>query len=66
MIYLSKFFSTSTTDTTLVSDIAFPQHAHIIPATFRRAKSGLKYPPHTLLETVVILLKRWLTLKITL
>ena len=53
MIYLSKFFSTSTTDTTLVSDIAFPQHAHIIPATFRRAKSGLKYPPHTLLETVV-------------
>ena len=52
-IYLSKFFGTSTTDTTLVSDIAFPQHAHIIPATFRRAKSGLKYPPHTLLETVV-------------
>jgi len=53
MIYLSKLFSTSTTDTTLVPDIAFPQHAHIIPSTFRRAKSGLKYPPHTLLETVV-------------
>jgi len=53
MIYLSKLFSTSTTATTLVNDVPFPQHAHIIPSTFRRAKSGLKYPPHTLLETVV-------------
>ena len=53
MIYLSKFVLSSTEHTTLVSDVPFPQHAHIIPSTFRRAKSGMKYPPHTLLETVV-------------
>ncbi len=53
MIYMTKFSSIYTEQTTLVDDIPFPQHAHIIPSTFRRAKSGLKYPPHTLLESVV-------------
>lgn len=53
MIYLSKFYSNYAENTTLIADVPFPQHAHILPETFKRAKSGLKYPPHTLLETVV-------------
>jgi 3-oxoacyl-[acyl-carrier-protein] synthase II len=42
-----------TTDTTLIDDIPYPQHAHILPNTFRRAKSGLKYPPHVLIESLI-------------
>ena len=53
MIYLSKFFNAYTEETTLVEDVPFPQHAHIIPKTFKRAKSGLQYPPHILLESVI-------------
>lgn len=53
MIYLTKCNTVCTTETKLIADIPHPQHAHIIPETFRRAKSGMKYPPHTLLESLV-------------
>lgn len=53
MIYLTKCNTAYTTETKLITDVPYPQHAHIIPSTFRRAKSGMKYPPHTLLESLV-------------
>ena len=53
MIYLTHCDTACTETTTLVDDIRYPQRAHIIPETFRRAKSGLSYPPHKLLESVV-------------
>lgn len=53
MIYLTHIDTVYTETTTLVADIPYPQHAHIIPETFRRAKSGVSYPPHKLLESVI-------------
>ena len=53
MIYLTQCRTACTTEKKLIDDIPFPQHAHIIPTTFRRAKSGLKYPPHILLESLI-------------
>ena len=53
MIYMTQCRTTCTTDTTLIDDIPYPQHAHILPDTFRRAKSGLKYPPHVLIESLI-------------
>ena len=53
MIYLSYIDTAYTETPTLVGDIKYPQRAHIIPETFRRAKSGMSYPPHKLLESVV-------------
>ena len=53
MIYLTRCDTAYTETITLVDDIRYPQHAHIIPETFRRAKSGMAYPPHKLLESVV-------------
>ena len=53
MIYMTQCRTTCTTDTTLIDDIPYPQHVHILPDTFRRAKSGLKYPPHVLIESLI-------------
>jgi 3-oxoacyl-(acyl-carrier-protein) synthase len=53
MIYMTQCRTTCTTDTTLIDDIPYPQYAHILPDTFRRAKSGLKYPPHVLIESLI-------------
>ena len=53
MIYMTQCRTACTTDTTLIDDIPYPQHAHIMPDTFRRAKSGLKYPPHVLIESLI-------------
>jgi 3-oxoacyl-(acyl-carrier-protein) synthase len=53
VIYLTKIYSNYAETPTLVDDVPYPQHAYIIPETFKRAKSGLKYPPHTLLDTVI-------------
>ena len=53
MIYMTQCRTACTTDTTLIDDIPYPQHAHILPNTFRRAKSGLKYPPHVLIESLI-------------
>jgi len=53
MIYLTQCRTACTTEKKLIDDIPFPQHAHIIQSTFRRAKTGLKYPPHILLESLI-------------
>jgi len=53
MIYLTCLESNYTETTTLVDDIRYPQKAHILPETFHRSKTGLSYPPHKLLESVV-------------
>ena len=53
MIYMTQCRTACTTDITLIDDIPYPQHAHILPNTFRRAKSGLKYPPHVLIESLI-------------
>lgn len=50
MIYLSKYSTVCTTDTQLISDIPWPQRAHIIPSTYKRLKSGMVYPPHKLVD----------------
>jgi 3-oxoacyl-(acyl-carrier-protein) synthase len=53
MIYMTQCAVTCTETATLVDDIPYPQHAHIIPEMFKRAKTGLSYPPHKLLESVL-------------
>ena len=53
MIYMTQCRTTCTTDTTLIDDIPYPQRAHILPHTYRRAKAGLKYPPHVLIESLI-------------
>ncbi len=50
MIYITHYRTASTTEKTLIDDIPYPQHAHILPKTFKRAKRGMSYPPHKLLE----------------
>ena len=50
MIYLTRCSTVYTEATTLVGDIPYPQHAHILPDTFKRAKKGIIYPPHKVLE----------------
>jgi len=52
MIYLSEYRHRSTEDTTLISDIPWPQQAHILPDTLRRIKSGMVYPPHRLVDSL--------------
>ena len=37
----------------LIDDIPYPQHAHILRNSFKRAKTGLSYPPHKVLESVL-------------
>ena len=53
MIYMTQCRTACTADLTLIDDIPYPQHAHILPKTFRRAKSGLKYPPHVPIESLI-------------
>ena len=53
MIYMTQCRTACTTEKKLIDDIPFPQHAHIVQSTFRRAKTGLKYPPHILLESLI-------------
>ena len=53
MIYMTHCNTLSTTETTVYEDIAFPQRVHIIQDTFRRAKSGLFYPPHRAFDKII-------------
>jgi 3-oxoacyl-(acyl-carrier-protein) synthase len=54
MIYMTHCKTLSTTETTVYEDIAFPQRVHIVKDTFRRAKSGLFYPPHKAFDKVIL------------
>lgn len=53
MIYVTKYRTASTTTTTLIDDIPYPQYVHMIPESYRRFKTGLFYPPHRLLESLL-------------
>lgn len=53
MIFMTYAATASTTETTLYEDIAFPQRAHILTNTYNRAKTGLSYPGHNLLNRVI-------------
>ena len=53
MIYLTHCATTYTETPTLIDDIPYPQHAHIIQSSFKRAKTGMVYPPHKVLESVL-------------
>ena len=53
MIYMTKCARVCTEECTLIDDIPYPQFAHILPETYRRAKTGLSYPPHKLLEGIL-------------
>ena len=50
MIYLTHCSTVYTEAITLIDDIPYPQHAHILPGTFKHAKKGVVYPPHKVLE----------------
>ena len=54
MIYMTHCETLSTTETTVYEDIAFPQRVHIVKDTFKRAKSGLFYPPHKAFDKVIL------------
>lgn len=53
MIYLTRYATSFTKDTTLISDIPYPQHAHLIDNIYTRAKAGLSYPPDNMAKTVL-------------
>jgi 3-oxoacyl-(acyl-carrier-protein) synthase len=50
VIYLTHCSTVYTEAITLIDDIPYPQHAHILPGTFKHAKKGVVYPPHKVLE----------------
>jgi len=54
MIYMTHCETLCTTEKTTYEDIAFPQSVHIVKDTFRRAKSGLFYPPHKAFDKVIL------------
>jgi len=53
MIYMTYSATACTTETTVYEDIAFPQRVHILPDTFRKAKTGMSYPPHNMFNKVI-------------
>ena len=53
MIYMTRCETAYTETPTLIDDVPYPQHAHIIPETFKNAKRGMAYPPHKLIDRVV-------------
>jgi 3-oxoacyl-(acyl-carrier-protein) synthase len=52
-IYLTNYRTASTTQTTMLEDIAYPQRVHWFADTYKNAKSGLVYPPHKLADKVL-------------
>jgi len=52
-IYLTQYRTVCTEETTLVDDIQYPQHVHMLPSTYRRIKSGMVIPPHKALESLL-------------
>lgn len=53
MIYLTDYRTAYTENTELFEDIIYPQKVHWFPDTYARAKSGLSYPPHKLVEKLL-------------
>lgn len=53
MIYLTNYRAAYSTNAELLEDIIFPQKVHWFPDTYKRASTGLFYPPHKLAEKVL-------------
>jgi 3-oxoacyl-(acyl-carrier-protein) synthase len=53
VIYLTHCVTAYTNETTLIDDVPYPQHAHVMPETYRRVDTGLVYPPHKVIEKVL-------------
>lgn len=53
MIYLTNYRTAYSSHVELMEDIAYPQKVHWFPDTYKRASSGLFYPPHRLAEKVL-------------
>jgi 3-oxoacyl-(acyl-carrier-protein) synthase len=50
--YLTKYKTLSTTDTTVLSDLVYPQRIHWMPELYARVKTGLSYVPHEMANRV--------------
>jgi len=50
--YLTKYKTLSTTDTTVLSDLVYPQRIHWMPELYTRVKTGLSYVPHEMANRV--------------
>jgi len=53
MIYLTDYRTASTENTELFENIVYPQKVHWFPELYARAKTGLSYPPHKLVEKLL-------------
>lgn len=52
-VYLTNYRTAFQTESTLMSDVVYPQKVHYFPDTFKRAKTGLFYAPQKLGEKVL-------------
>lgn len=53
MIYLTHARTAYTTNCELLDDLKYPQRVHWFPESYTRAKSGLVYPPHFVMQKVL-------------
>jgi 3-oxoacyl-(acyl-carrier-protein) synthase len=53
MTFLTHYRTASTTHTELIENLTFPQKVNWFADTYKRAKSGMFYPPHKLAEKVL-------------
>lgn len=53
MIYLTHYRTASTTEASLVDNLAFPQYVNKFDDTFSRVQTGMFYAPHRLAEKVL-------------
>jgi 3-oxoacyl-(acyl-carrier-protein) synthase len=53
MIYLTDYRYTKNAQVDLMEDIVHPQKVHWFPDSYKRAKTGIVYPPHKVAEMVL-------------
>ena len=52
-VFLTKFDTLYTEETTVIADVAYPQRVHWFPDTYSRVSSGLAFVPNRILEKLV-------------
>jgi len=53
MIYLTDYRTAYSSHVELMEDITYPQRVHWFPDTYKRASTGMFYPPHRVAEKVL-------------
>lgn len=53
MIWLTDYRTAYTEQSQALEDLPYPQRVHMFPETYRRAETGLVYPPHKLADKVL-------------